>query len=274
MKKLFCVILVALFLLSAASCGIFNKKEPTTAPQQESDVSVDTTAAPETTVPTGETTDPTEEPAAARELTADIANRYLGITDALSQRFGVGEISDNGSWLKGLAFIKLLDLDGDGVEELICAYENPDREVFPYVNEFAVYGPDSDEPLFDPQPVCNFGNGDAPGMGFMTKDGRVYLEYYDGSIEIRYSHLENGVLVTDIKYEEAEDFENGTVKAWLNGEEQAYETAYAALQAFEAGGSKEEIEFFAYNGAGSLEQVLRDTDLTLNRLEGLGMTGI
>ncbi|MBQ6118278.1 MAG: hypothetical protein IJK98_03515 [Clostridia bacterium] len=274
MKKLFCGLLIALFLLGAAACGSGDKTAPTTDPQQESAVPVETTAAEEPSAPADVTPVPTEEPTAARELNADIANRYLGIVARLYDQYGVGTINERGNFMKGVAFVKLLDLDGDGVEELICAYENPDRTIFPYVNEYAVYGPDSDEPLFDPQPVCNFGNGDAPGMGFLTKDGRVYLEYYDGSIEIRYSHLENGVLTTDIKYEEAEDFENGTVKAWLNGEEQEHETAYAALQAFEAGGVKEEIQFFDYDEVDALQKVRTDTNLTLDRLNTLGSAGL
>ncbi len=282
MKKPFCVILAALFLLGAASCGT-GGKEPTSDPQLESTSPVETPSADQTSAPgtsvsetfSSVTSSPAEQPTAARELTADIANRYLGIVARLYDQYGVGTINERGNFMKGVAFVKLLDLDGDGVEELICAYENPDRgEFYPYVNEYAVYGPDSNEPLFAPQPVCNFGNGDAPGMGFMTKDGRVYLEYYDGSIEIRYSHLENGDLVTDIKYQEAEDFENGTVKAWLDGAEQDYETAYAALQAFEAGGVKEEIQFFDYDEVDALQKVRTDTNLTLDRLNTLGSAGL
>ena len=269
MKKLFCGLLAVTFLLAAASCGTGGKETPAeTAPPE-------TTAAD--TLTTGGPTDasvPAEETTAAQWLAAVTVNRYLRITDALSQRYGTGEISDNGYFLRGLAFVRLIDLDGDGVEEMVCAYENPDRgEFFPYVNEYAVYGPGSDEPLFDPRPVCNFGNGDAPGIGFLTKEGRTYLEDYEGGIRIRYYHLENGRLTQDISFEEEEDYENGAVTVWLNGEEYDVEAALAALERFEAFGEKDRTEFFDYEKSGSLEQVLRDTDLTLNRLETSGGTG-
>ena len=276
MKKPVCVILALLFLLGAASCGAGGNETPSAGEQRET--AVPAASAPlseEATSPAEETAVSTEEQTAPRELTAAVANRYLGIADALSQRYGAGEISENGKWLKGLAFVKLIDLDGDGVEELICAYENPDRsDLFPYVNEYAVYGPDSDEPLFDPQPVSNFGNGDAPGMAFLTKQEKIYLKNEEGGYIISYSHLENGSLIKDITFEEAEDLENGTVKVWLNGEEVSPDAALAAMEQFEAGGQKNKEEFFDYDGAGTLEQVLRETDLTLSRLEGLGMTGI
>lgn len=269
MKKLFCVILAATFLLAAASCGTGSKETPaeSSPPETTAADTLTTEAPPETTVPA-------EEPTAAQGLAAETANRYLRITDALSQRYGTGEISDNGYFLRGLAFVRLIDLDGDGVEEMVCAYENPDRgEFFPYVNEYAVYGPGSDEPLFDPRPVCNFGNGDAPGMGFLTKDGQVYIEDYEGGLRVSYSHLENGRLLTDISFVEEENYENGTVTAWLNGEERDSETAYAVLEGFEAAGQKEQIEFFDYNGSDVLQKVLSETDLTLNRLETSGGAG-
>ncbi len=265
MKKLFCVMLAALFLLGAASCGTGGKETPAeSAPPETAPADVPTT---ETLL---ETTVPTEEPAAAKELTAEIAERYLDVIDGLYQKYGEGHISDNGDWLIGFAFIRLMDLDGDGVEEMICAYENPERgEFFPYVNEYAVYGPDIDEPLFDPQPVCNFGNGDAPGLGFLTKDGKVYLENYEGGLRVSYSHLENGSLQTDISFAEEEDFENGTVTAWLNGEEKDSATAYAVLEGFEAAGQKEEIDFFDYERTGALARMLSDTNMTRYRLETL-----
>ncbi|MBQ6066671.1 MAG: hypothetical protein IJK89_07585 [Clostridia bacterium] len=270
MKKLFCVILAATFLLAAASCGTGSKETPAeSAPTETTAADTLTTEAPP------ETTVPAEEPTSAQGLAAETANRYLRITDALSQRYGTGEISDNGYFLRGLAFVRLIDLDGDGAEELVCGYENPDRgEFFSYVNEYAVYGPDSDEPLFDPRPVSNFGNGDAPGIAFLTKDGQTYLEEYEGGIRIRYHHLESGSLITDISFEESEDYENGTVTAWLNGEECDEAAALAALEQFEEGGQKDRTEFFDYENAGTLAQVLRETDRTLNRLETLGGAGM
>lgn len=269
MKKLFCVIFVALLLLAAASCGTGSKETPAeSAPTETTAADAPTTEAP------SETTVPAEESTAAQGLAAETANRYLRITEALSQRYGTGEISDNGYFLRGLAFVRLIDLDGDGVEEMVCAYENPARgEFYPYVNEYAVYGPDSSEPLFDPRPVCNFGNGDAPGMEFLTKEGYVFIEDYEGGIRIGYSHLENGSLITDISFEETEDYESGTVTVRLNGEEYDAGAALAALERFEAFGEKDRTEFFDYEKNGSLEQVLRDTDLTLNRLETSGGTG-
>ena len=275
MKKLFFVILAALFLLGAASCGAGNRETPSADARQETTVPAESAQPSETpTYPVEETTAAAEDQSAARELNADIANRYLGIVARLYDQYGVGTITERGNFMRGVSFVKLLDLDGDGVEEMICAYENPERgENFPYVNEYAVYGPDSDSPLFDPQPVCNFGNGDAPGMGFLTKDGRIYLEYFDCSFVTSYSHLEGGKLVTDIKYEESEDFENGTVKAWLNGDERDYETAYAALKDFEAGGVQEQVLFYDDDEGDALQKVRSDTDLVLDRLNALGSAG-
>ena len=261
-------------LLLAAACGKTpsgGQTEPASAGTETTSAGADPTSPVTEPVPTGQTTvsaEPTEP--AARELTARIAERYLGVIDGLYQKYGEGHISDSGVFLTGFAFIRLTDLDGDGVEELICAYENPDRgEFYPYVNEYAVYGPDSSDPLFDPQPVCNFGNGDAPGLGFLTKDGKVYIENYEGGLRVSYSHLENGRLQMDISFVEEEDFENGTVTAWLNGEKKDSATAVAVLEGFEAAGQKEEIDFFDYEKTGVLARMISDTNMARYRLETL-----
>lgn len=254
-------------VLLAAACG----KTPSGGQTEPVSAEAEPTASAAEPVSAGQMTasaEPTEP--AARELNAEIAERYLGVIDGLYQKYGEGHISDSGIFLTGFAFIRLTDLDGDGVEELICAYENPDRgEFYPYVNEYAVYGPDSNEPLFPPSPVCNFGNGDAPGLGFLTKDGKVYIENYEGGLRVSYSHLENGSLQTDISFVEEEDFENGTVTAWLNGEERDSETAYAVLEGFEAAGQKEEVDFFDYEKTGALARMLSDTNMARYRLETL-----
>lgn len=268
---LICVLVFGVLL--TAACGKTSKGG---LPENSSAGEEPTSAATEP-ISVGQTTEPSAEPAtepAARELTADIANRYLGIVARLYDQYGVGTINERGNFMRGVSFVKLLDLDGDGVEEMICAYENPERgEYFPYVNEYAVYGPDSAEPLFAPRPVSNYGNGDAPGMGFLTKDGKVYVEKYNCGYEISYYHLEGGSPVTDISFKETEDFENGTVTAWLNGEERDPETAFASLEGFEATGVKEQVLFYDYDEADALQKVRSDTDLTLNRLETLGSAG-
>ena len=82
-------------------------------------------------------------------------------------------------------------------------------------------------------------------------------------------HLENGRLQMDISFVEEEDFENGTVTAWLNGEEQDSETAYAVLEGFEAAGQKEEIDFFDYEKTGVLARMISDTNMARYRLETL-----
>ncbi len=265
-SRILLICMLVFGLLWAAACG----KTPSggqTEPAAEAEPT-SSAAEPVSANQTTASAEPTEP--AARELTAEIAERYLGVIDGLYRKYGEGHISDNGVFLTGFAVIRLTDLDGDGVEELICAYENPDRgEFYPYVNEYAVYGPDSDEPLFAPSPVCNFGNGDAPGLGFLTKDGKVYIENYDCGLRVSYSHLENGSLRTDISFVEEEDFENGTVKAWLNGEEKDSETAYAVLEGFEAAGQKEEIDFFDYEKTGALAKMLSDTNMARYRLETL-----
>ena len=79
--------------------------------------------------------------------------------------------------------------------------------------------------------------------------------------------------MTDIRYEESEDYETGTVRAWLNGEEKDYETARAVLEGFEAAGQKEEIDFFDYEKTGALTKMLSDTNMTRYRLETLAGAG-
>ena len=266
-SRILLICMLVFGVLLAAACG----KTPSGGQTKPASAGVDSTSAAAEPVSADQTTavpEPTEP--AARELNAEIAERYLGIIDGLYQKYGEGHISDGGVFLTGFAYISLMDLDGDGVEELICAYENPERgEFYPYVNEYAVYGSDSGEPLVPPSPVCNFGNGDAPGMGFLTKDGKVYIENYEGGLRVSYFHLENGIPVTDITFEEEENLDSGAASARLNGEPRDPETALAALEGFEAAGEKARIEFFDYEKNGTLAKILSDTNMTLNRLETL-----
>ena len=270
-SRILLICMLVFGLLMAAACGKTpsgGQTEPASAEAEPASSAAEPLSADQTTA----SAEPTEP--AARELNAETARHYLGIVEGLRQKYGVGTINERGSFMEGVAFVKLLDLDGDGAEELICAYDNPDRgELYPYVNEYAVFGPDSDEPLFAPRAVCNYGNGDAPGMGFLRKGGRVYIEDNDCGYEISYYHLENGSPATDISYKEAEDLESGAVTVWLDGEEEDPATAFAALEGFEAGGVKEQVLFYDYEEGDALQQVRSDTDLTLNRLETLGGGG-
>ena len=107
------------------------------------------------------------------------------------------------------------------------------------------------------------------GLSVETKDGKVYIENYEGGLRVSYSHLENGRLQMDISFVEEEDFENGTVTAWLNGEKKDSATAFAVLEGFEAAGQKEEIDFFDYEKTGVLARMISDTNMARYRLETL-----
>ena len=261
LRMLLIGVLVASLLLSAA-CGKAPHADPTMAPavstEDSTSVEQETAAAAE---PASEdtTATPVAEPAEQEALSSGAAAVYLAIVNGLKEKYGEGRVSDNGNFLLGFAFARLMDLDGDGSPELLCAYQSPEQpDYLCYVNEYAVYGSASMEPLFPPREISNFGNGDAPGVEWLAKDGRVYLEDYMGAIKIVYSHLAAGKLIPDFTYEETFGDDGVPVTA-LNGAPTDQETASAAIEDFEAGGEKTRVEFFDYEGTDALETVLADT---------------
>ena len=264
------ILLIGFLLVSillSAACGKTPQTGPATGPavptEDSASAGQETTAAE---LPAVETTAaPAVEPAEANGLSPGTAAVYLAIVNGLKAKYGEGRVSDNGNFLLGFGFARLLDLDGDGAPELICAYQNPERDFLRYVNEYAVYGGGSAEPLFAPREISNFGNGDAPGIEWLTKDGQVYLEDCMGAMTIVYSHLTSGKLIPDFSYEE--DFgEDGNPVCSLNGVPTDWETASAAIDAFEAGGEKTRVEFFNYEGTNPLETVLADTQSVIDTL--------
>lgn len=67
-------------------------------------------------------------------VTKEAAKAYLNVIDQLILSHGEGAIDrmpfDNGGIMKGTAIIRLIDFDGDGKQELYCAYAgNSERQV-------------------------------------------------------------------------------------------------------------------------------------------------
>lgn len=102
---------------------------------------------------------------------------YLPIIEELTELYGEGkiEVSDmlNQEMLRGLAVVRLLDMDGDGTEELYCAYS---EEGAPYINRQCIYVlTDEGTELIYEGPISNNGTDVSPMTRFIYKEDKIYL---------------------------------------------------------------------------------------------------
>ena len=92
---------------------------------------------------------------------------YRQVIDGLTQQYGEGSISespiDGQSVMKGLAVVRLLDFDGDGTQELYCAYA---KEGSPYANRQEIYQyRDNEAVLIYESSISNEGTDVSPKIG-------------------------------------------------------------------------------------------------------------
>ena len=180
---------------------------------------------------------------------------YTSVIRDLTDRYGVGVIAptmiDDGNWMTGLAVVRLVDFDGDGTPELLVAYQNTAGQ---YANRQAVYGYDNGYlvTLMADRPVNNFGTDVSPSITLLEKNNVIYLMDAH-ELAGDYLTLENGAFVSKIHF----DYQ----RSLLNGAYVSADTLRAAVDTFEAGGTKTVLSIYAPEAG-----TLTDTQDTIARL--------
>ena len=105
-----------------------------------------------------------------KPTSAELKTAYRGVVDDLIKKYDNPYI--NNSYYSGVAVIRLVDFDGDGIEELYCAYsENASyvdtQEIFGYKNDKAVS-------LFKSK-INTMGTSVEPFVQFVQKDKKYYV---------------------------------------------------------------------------------------------------
>lgn len=157
--------------------------------------------------------EPVDEEAAMREA-------YRQVIEGLTQQYGEGSISespiDGQSVMKGLAVVRLLDFDADGIQELYCAYA---KEGSPYANRQEIYQyRDNEAVLIYESSISNEGTDVSPMTRLVYKDGLIYLaEGIPFSLKGSYLKLTDGQMQPEFHFESGYMSDSG--KYYINGTE-------------------------------------------------------
>jgi len=226
MKKTASFILCVLFLLALLSgcnqggTGLGEIKIQTTSDTTGTrDVPESPAHTPDTEPPAP--TPDTEPPAPPTDLTTDPppptvrpenawAVAYLGVIDELTARHGEGAIYNEQAigtydeyFMTGLAVVRLIDFDGDGSYELLCAYPDGSfsHQYSNMVNKFVIYGYDNGLIVLMPERyVSNPGTDVSPSITFFSKFGKTFLVDVNEICYGSYYTLENGRMVSVLDY--------------------------------------------------------------------------
>lgn len=141
-------------------------------------------------------------------------------------------------YYKGLCMVKRIDFDGDGTDELYCAYTIADETgAYPpgYREEIYQYQEDRAVRIYWGD-TYNRGTGENPQIHFLYKDGKVFLE---GGNEFDYDYKEliGGQMETVFAYTVFFHYS-------INGVELSEEETKARIAEFEAGGQKEVYTYY------------------------------
>ena len=145
--------------------------------------------------------------------------------------------------MTGLNFVRLIDFDGDGNFELLCAWLNSPRPVnYPLSWRMAVYGYDNGlVTLMEERIVSNPGTDVSPSVTLLSKFGKVYLVDVNEICNGSYYTVENGRMVSVLDY--FYDFwEEETFT--LNGTPVTEEELWYAINELEVAGDMQCIYFF------------------------------
>lgn len=107
-------------------------------------------------------------------LQAEMYPAYLEIIKKLVHEYGEGEINSGTSsmdgYINGLAVVRLVDFDGDGAEELLCAYGKENfadtQEIYSFIDGQAVSVYKGN---------VNYEGGVGPFVEYITRDNKKYL---------------------------------------------------------------------------------------------------
>jgi hypothetical protein len=170
------------------------------------------------------------------------AAAYLRVIDDLTGIYGEGRIEFvsemNGEVFRGLAFVRLIDFDGDGNDELYCAYREAESM---WAETQMIFGFDGGDltVIMEACRISNPGSDVSPCVIFMEKGDKVYLVDKYVITDGGYFTVRDGVLTPELTY--YYDFWNDT-RHVLNGAPSSEDEIFAAIDAFEAGGIVTQIE--------------------------------
>lgn len=203
-----------------------------------------------------------DEPEQTEEV--KMAQQYLSVMYEIeTQNQSIVYQDRNGGILTGV--FRLLDFDGDGIDELYCSY-NTDRqggypEKYPNRQVIYQYQNGSVVKIFEGA-VTNRYDDPSPVTWLIEAGGKVYLRNSDGAAEKegQYLTLQNGSMQSVFTYEFGEEI------CLLNGENVSADDLYKYINAFEAGGreqiicydnSERDAENISYNTRFMLEGVAK-----------------
>lgn len=253
MKKIITVILA--FALAASLLSGCSKMKELFADVSDTDVSAsDVSASDVSSSDAGEAT-----------LSKEAAAAFDEELTALMNEYGEGTATEDGIFLTGVPYVKLVDFDSDGQFEMLAAYYAVNDEATEYVNTYRVYAfKDGKAEVVRENKLSNFGNGDAPGIKMIKKDGTTYMVENNCGAEINYLRLNDiGIFVTDLAYtcnEYEDDF------AVINDEQYSFEDAAAKLEEFESGAEIDETMFYDYENSGVLGNIVTETNAVIEQI--------
>jgi len=161
------------------------------------------------------------------------AAAYLDVINDLIERYGESRVeqSSSGEVLNpGVGVVRLIDFDGDGSHELYVAFSVEDTF---WISHQMIYGYDDGlVVLMDKSRVSNPGTDLSPGVRFIHRDGKVYLENVQEIVDGRYDTLIDGKWVTVLTYyyDVWEDDEH-----LVNGEAETIDELFAAMGMMRSG---------------------------------------
>lgn len=214
-----------------------SSREEESQPQEESSKEEESSTAQESSKEDSSVPESSiqEESSAVEPVDEEAAMRaaYRQVIDGLTQQYGEGSISespiDGQSVMKGLAVVRLLDFDGDGTQELYCAYA---KEGSPYANRQEIYQyRDNEAVLIYESSISNEGTDVSPMTRLIYKDGLIYLaEGIPFSLKGSYLKLTDGQMQSELDFESGYMSDSG--KYYINGAEVTEEEYRQQTEAF------------------------------------------
>lgn len=181
---------------------------------------------------------------------------YREVIAELQMAYGLPRVA--ASMYQGLCMVKLVDFDGDGTEELYCAYSPVDDvngTAFDYRERIYQYQGTQAVLIYEGR-AMNLGTSVQPCVDFLYKDGRVYMRS-GGEWDYAYLTLIDGQMQEALSYH----FTYGTDEnPIINGETVTREEYERRMSEFLEGGERQSYTFYStlnedYDDLVSVEEV-------------------
>ncbi|MCL1804327.1 MAG: hypothetical protein FWG30_11985 [Eubacteriaceae bacterium] len=224
---------------------------------------------------------PKRAPVASEEALAEGADdtqarmaAYCSAIDSLISEYGEGttEVKANEVTLNGLGYVRLIDFDGDGRDELICAYSKLGSI---HLQKLIVYGYDDGlVVLLSERNMPSEGTSVSPVVKLLEKGGKTYLVYGARMfLDVDYFGLVDGEMVSHLHFYNNSGYIGDEMEYSLNGIPTTFEELRDGVKAFEAGGTVTETCFYGkvidIDGTpyGLLPETLEETRTTVKKIQ-------